>query len=74
MLGIMACVALLMVPWLWYEISGIFSPAGEDTYSEWFFDLSWWLLIPLSVVHLVAGVLLVWAAIHFIEGKIRRHY
>lgn len=72
MLKLMLGTLIFLVPWLIYEVQGIFNPAGEDTYSEWFFDLSWALLVPLSIMHLIPGVLLVWASIHFIEGKIRR--
>lgn len=72
MLALMGAVAVLLIVWAVYEIRGIVSPQGEDTYSEWFFDLPLWALIPLSILHLTAGILFVWSSLHFVEGWIRR--
>ena len=72
MLSLMAGAFILMAVWTVWEVRGILDPAGEDTYSEWFFDLPLVWLIPLSLFHVFVGVLFVWAGLHFIEGWIRR--
>lgn len=66
---------VLMIPvwvslflWLIPEVRGIVDPAAEDTYSEWVWDLPLWAMLTIAALHLVAGVLFVWSAGHFIEG------
>lgn len=54
--------------WLIPEVSGILSKKPEDTYSEWVWDLPLWGMLAISFLHLVAGILFVWSAGHFIEG------
>lgn len=58
--------------WLIPELIGVFSPAAEDTYSEWVWDLDLWAVLSIAGVHGIAGVVLVWSAGHFIEGYSRR--
>lgn len=55
------------------ELKGIFQgDGGEDTYSEWVWDLPAWAVYTIAAIHLVAGVALVWSSGHFIEGMLRR--
>ena len=72
MLALMGVAFTLMLVWAVWEVRGIISPQAEDTYSEWFFDRPLAVLIPLALLHLVAGVLFVWSSLHFIEGWVRR--
>lgn len=58
--------------WLVPEVRGILSPAREDTYSEWVWDLPGWTTVSIAVLHLLIGVLFVWSSIHFIEGWLAR--
>lgn len=63
--------ALLL--WTIPELLGVASPDAEDTYSEWVWDLPFWTgVLPIVILHLIAGVLLIWSAGHFIEGYRRR--
>ena len=50
------------------EIERLFSKKPEDTYSEWVWDLPLWAMLAIAAFHLVAGILFVWSAGHFIEG------
>ncbi len=68
MIGLMAVAFLSLGLWLIPEVRGIFSKQPEDTYSEWVWDLPLWAMLAIAAFHLVAGVLFVWSAGHFIEG------
>lgn len=72
MAGLMTGVFLLLGAWLVPEIAGVIFPEAEDTYSEIIFDLPWLAVLAVSGLHLVAGVVFVWSAGHFIEGYKRR--
>jgi cytochrome bd-type quinol oxidase subunit 2 len=72
MASLMTGVFLLLAVWLVPEIAGVISPEAEDTYSEIIFDLPWLAVLAVSALHLVAGVVFVWSAGHFIEGYRRR--
>lgn len=72
MAALMTAVFLLLAIWLVPEIVGVISPEAEDTYSEIIFDLDWWAVLAVSGLHLIAGVVFVWSAGHFIEGHRRR--
>lgn len=58
--------------WLVPELIGVFSPAAEDTYSEWVWDQDLWAVLSIAGLHGIAGVVLIWSAGHFIEGWKRR--
>lgn len=68
MIGLMAVMWLSLLLWLVPEIRGVFSTDVEDTYSEWVWDLPLWAVLIVAGLHLVAGVLFVWSAGHFLEG------
>ena len=72
MAALMTGVFLLLAVWLVPELAGVISPEAEDTYSEIIFDLPWLAVLAVSGLHLVAGVVFVWSAGHFIEGYRRR--
>lgn len=61
-------VGLFAVP----EIAGVISPAAEDTFSEWVFDLPLPAVLAISTVFALVGAVAVWAAGHFLEGWKRR--
>lgn len=69
---LMTLVFLVLAVWLIPEIAGVLDPAAEDTYSEIIFDLPLGWVLLISLLHLVAGVVFVWSAGHFIEGYRRR--
>ncbi len=54
------------------ELIGVVNSTGEDTYSEWVWDLPLPAVISIAVLHGLAGVAFVWSAGHFIEGWSRR--
>lgn len=54
--------------WLIPEVRGIFNSKSEDTWSEAVWDLPLPLVLVIAALHLLAGVLFVWSAGHFIEG------
>ena len=58
--------------WLVPELLGAFSPAAEDTYSEWVWDQPLWQVLTIASLHMVAGIAFIWSAGHFIEGWKRR--
>ncbi len=68
MAGLMAVAFGSLLLWLIPEIRGVFSARSEDTYSEWVWDLPLWATLTIAGFHLVAGVLFVWSAGHFLEG------
>lgn len=68
MIFLMALAYGSLAVWLVPEIKGILSPASEDTFSEWVWDLPGWVMLSIAAFHLVAGVLFVWSAGHFVEG------
>lgn len=77
--GVQKLMIALMIPvwvslflWLIPEVRGIFDPAAEDTYSEWVWDLPLWATLSIAALHLLAGVLFIWSAGHFIEGWVNR--
>lgn len=72
MIALMAVAFGALGLWLIPELIGVFSPAVEDTYSEWVFDLPPVWVLAIAGLHGVAGVVLVWSAGHFIEGYSRR--
>lgn len=61
-------LAAFLVP----ELIGVLSPGTEDTFSEWVWDLPTWAVWVVSVLFVLAGVPLIWAAGHFLEGNSRR--
>lgn len=72
MTGLMALAFLALLVFLVPELIGIFSPASEDTWSEWVWDQDLWLVLTISGIFALAAVLLAGAAWHFIEGYGRR--
>lgn len=72
MVGLMGFAYLTLSVWLIPEIRGVLSPGFEDTYSEWVWDLPAWAVLTIACFHLIAGVLFVWSAGHFIEGYLTR--
>lgn len=72
MIVLMGLAFFFLAVWAVPEIIGIVSPAAEDTFSEWVFDLPWYGVLAVSGLFLIAGVLFVWSAGHFIEGFRRR--
>lgn len=68
MITLMGLAYFFMATWLIPEVKGVLDPAAEDTYSEWVWDLPGWAVLSIAAFHLVAGVLFVWSAGHFIEG------
>ncbi len=68
MIALMAIAFTSLALWLIPEVQGIISKKPEDTYSEWVWDLPLWATLTIAAFHLVAGVLFVWSAGHFIEG------
>lgn len=68
MIALMAVVWASLALWLIPEVRGVFNPNVEDTYSEWVWGLPLWAVLTLAVFHVVAGVLFIWSAGHFIEG------
>ena len=68
MISLMAVAFTSLALWLIPEIKGILGKADEDTYSEWVWDLPLWATLTIALFHLVAGVLFVWSAGHFLEG------
>lgn len=72
MIGLMLIVWGSLFMWVVPEVRGIFNPADEDTYSEWVWDLPLWAVLTIAGLHLIAGVLFVWSAGHFIEGYMGR--
>ena len=70
-----ACIGVAFLAFFVFlipEIIGVISPAAEDTFSEWVFDLPIGWILVISVLFAVAGLALIWAAGHFIEGWRRR--
>lgn len=72
MAALMSGAFLLLAAWLVPEIKGIIDGRPNDTYSEIITRLPWPAVIAVSVLHLIAGVLFVWSAGHFIEHRLRR--
>lgn len=72
MIALMVVVYLALLVWVYPEVVGIFSPAAEDTYSEWVWDAPGWAFWTVTVIHGAAGVAFLWSAGHFVEGRIRR--
>lgn len=72
MVILMAIVWISLFLWVIPEIFGVISPEFEDTYSEWVWDLPIWGLLVIVFLHVVAGILLLWSAGHFVEGYVRR--
>ena len=68
MITYMAVAFFSLFLWLIPEVQGILSKKPEDTYSEWVWDLPLWATLGIAALHLVAGILFVWSAGHFIEG------
>lgn len=68
MIGLMAVAWTSLLLWLVPEVTGILSPDAEDTYSEWVWDLPLWAILCIAVLHVIAGVLFIWSAGHFLEG------
>jgi hypothetical protein len=68
MIGLMAVAFASLALWLIPEVRGILGKEAEDTYSEWVWDLPLWATLTIAAFHLIAGVLFVWSAGHFIEG------
>ena len=72
MIFLMALAFTALLLWAIPELIGVVSPAAEDTYSEWVWDLPLWAVLVIAGLHAVAGLLFVWSAGHFIEGYRRR--
>lgn len=72
MVALMAIAFGALILWVIPELIGVFSPAAEDTYSEWVWDQNPWLVYTISAVQVLAGILLVGSAWHFLEGHHRR--
>lgn len=73
--GMIATLAVALAALLGFaliEIGGIVSLEGEDTFSEWVWDLNLGWVIAISVVFAVVAIIAAWAAIHFIEGYVAR--
>lgn len=68
MIVLMATAFLALTIWAIPELVGVLSPESEDTYSEWVWDLPLWAVLTIATLHVIAGVLLVWSAGHFLEG------
>lgn len=72
MIALMGIAFAALLIWLVPELIGVLSPAAEDTYSEWVWDLPFGPLLGIVLLHGVAGILMIWSAGHFIEGYRRR--
>lgn len=72
MIGLMAVAFGALLVWTVPELIGVFSPDQEDTYSEWVWDLPLWGTLIIVTLHGIAGVLLIWSAGHFLEGRSAR--
>lgn len=73
MLILFGLALLLLIPFGVIEIIGIIDPAIEDTFSEYWFDVqNPWLFWPFAIGSTVAGAILTWSGLHYIEGRIRR--
>lgn len=72
MIGLMMLAYTALLIFTVPEVKGILAGGQEDTYSEWVWDLPTWAVLTIAVIHLIAGIALVWSSGHFIEGMIRR--
>ena len=69
------CVAVIvfaLIAFAVIELSGVFDPAGEDTFSEWVFDLPLGWVLTIAGLSVVVGVVVVWSGGHYLEGWARR--
>jgi hypothetical protein len=72
MIGLMGAAFLAMFLWVIPELIGVFSEEAEDTFSEWVWDLPLWAILVIVVLFCVAGLLMIGASWHFLEGYGRR--
>lgn len=72
MIALMGVATGALLMWAVPEVMGAVSPAAEDTYSEWVWDLPLGAIWALVSFHVVAGILFIWSAGHFLEGYKRR--
>ena len=71
-----ACIGVIFVALVIFavpEIIGIFSPATEDTFSEWVFDKPRWFVYSFGSLSFIVGGIIGWSGLHYIEGSHRRH-
>ena len=68
----MLAAVVAMAFWTEVEVRGVLSPAEEDTYSEWVWDLPAPVVGGFAVFHALVGLVSSWAALHFIEGHVAR--
>lgn len=55
-----------------WEVRGILSGIPEQTFSEWVWDLSLWVLVPLTTISLILAIVFGWFTIHVWEGYVTR--
>lgn len=72
MIALMGVAYLAMLAWVYPELVGVISPDFEDTYSEWVWDAPSAVFWFVTIFHVLAGVLMIGSAWHFIEGRVRR--
>ena len=72
MVGLMVIAFSAMLLWVVPEMVGVFSPAAEDTYSEFIWDLPFWAVVVVVLLQCAAGLLLIGSSWHFLEGYGRR--
>lgn len=72
MIALMGIAFAALLAWTVPELIGVFSPAAEDTYSEWVWDLPFLGMLAITLLQGIAGVLLIGSGWHYIEGWSRR--
>ncbi len=72
MIGAMALAYVGLSTFLVIEVAGIFSSRGEDTLSEWVWDLSFGAVVGIALLFFLTGAIFIWAGGHFLEGYGRR--
>ena len=72
MIGAMALAFAGLLTFLVIEVVGIFSSRGEDTLSEWVWDLGFGWVIGIALLSFLTGAIFIWAGGHFLEGYGRR--